>query len=158
MKQFPTLKKTLKTSSYDACVALMFSFDKKPKNIPYFFDYYKKQSVLSWMAASSNLRFWTAHAQANFSNISLNKDRMLIKNEIFSEIKKIIYPFEKNVKINYHGLHIWKYAKVKEICSGPQIDPKIPIAVAGDFMEGPNIESAFISGEKAADLIFKRLN
>ena len=155
---FPTLKTTLKTSSYDACIALMFSFDKKPKNVPHFFDFYKKQTILSWMAAGSNLRFWTAHAQGAFSNISLNKDKVLIKNEIFSEIEKIIYPFEQNVKISFHSLHIWKYAKVKGVCSGPQIDPKFPIAVAGDFMEGPNVESAFISGEKAADLIFKRLN
>ena len=158
MKKFPILKKTLETSSYDACIALMFIFDKKPKNIPYFFEYYNQQSILSWMAAGSNLRFWTAHAQGAFSNISLNKDKVLIKNEIFSEVEKIIYPFEKNVKISFHSLHIWKYAKVKKVCTGPQIDPKFPIAVAGDFMEGPNVESAFISGEKAADLIFKRLN
>ena len=158
VKKFPALKKTLKTSSYDACVALMFSLDKEPKNIPHFFDYYKKESILSWMAAGSNLRFWTAHAQGTFSNISLNKDRVLIKNEIFSEIEKIIYPLEKNITISFHSLHIWKYAKVTKICSGPQIDPKYPIAIAGDFMEGPNVESAFISGEKAADLIFKRLN
>ena len=157
MKEFPTLKKTLKTASYDACVALMFFFDKDPKNIPHFFDYYNKQGILSWMAAGSNLRFWTAHAKAAFSNKSLNKDRVLIKNKIFSEIQKIIYPFEENLKINFHSLQVWKYAKVTKVSSGPQIDPKFPIAIAGDFMEGPNVESAFISGEKAADLIFKRL-
>ena len=55
-------------------------------------------------------------------------------------------------------MHIWKYAKVKKISSGLQIDPDFPVALAGDFMEGSNIESAFISGEKAANLIFNRLN
>ena len=39
MEEFPTLKQTLRTSSYDACIALMFSFDKEPKFIPHFFDY-----------------------------------------------------------------------------------------------------------------------
>ncbi len=158
MRKFPTLKKTLKTASYDSCIALMFFFDKYPKNIPHFFDYYGKQGILSWMAAGSSLRFWTAHAQATFSNKSLNKDRVLVKNKIFSEIEKVIYPFEKNININFHSLQIWKYAKVTKVSSGPQIDPKSPIAIAGDFMEGPNIESAFISGEKAADLLFKRLH
>ncbi len=157
MKGFPTLKNTLKTASYDSCVALMFFFDKEPKNVPHFFDYYNKQGILSWMAAGSSLRFWTAHANATFSNKSLNKDRILVKNEILSEIKKIIYPFEENLKINFHSLQIWKYARVTKVSSGPQIDPKFPIAIAGDFMEGPNVESAFISGEKAADLIYKRL-
>ena len=158
MKKFPTLKKTLRTASYDACVSLMFFFDKNPKNIPHFFDYSNQQGILSWMAAGSSLRFWTAHAQADFSNKSLNKDRILIKNEIFSTIEKVICTFEENNKINFHSLQIWKYAKVSKVSSGPQIDPKSPIAIAGDFMEGPNIESAFISGEKAADLIFTRLN
>ena len=46
----------------------------------------------------------------------------------------------------------------KKISNGIQIDPVFPIALAGDFMEGSNVESAFISGEKAADLIFDRLN
>ena len=110
------------------------------------------------MAAGSNLCFWTAHTKGDFSNKNMNKDERLLKNEIFQEIEKVIYPLEPDIKINFHSLHIWKYAKIKKVCSGPQIDPKFPIAVAGDFMEGSNVESAFISGEKAADLIFKRLN
>jgi len=158
MKKFGTLKKILKTSSYDSCIALMFSFDKKPNNIPYFFDYYNQQGILSWMAAGSNLCFWTAHTKGGYSNKNINKDKILLKDEIFQEIKKTIYKLEPNIKINFHSLHIWKYAKVKKICSGPQIDPIFPIAVAGDFMEGANIESAFLSGEKAAELIFERLN
>ena len=158
MNKFPTLRKTLKTASYDACIAIMFSFDKEPKNIPYFLDFYNKQGIFSWIAAGSNLCFWTAHTKGSFSNLNLNKDKRLLKNEVFTEIKNIIYKFEENIKINFHSLHIWKYAKVKKVCLGYQIDPKHPIAVAGDFMEGSNVESAFISGEKAADLIFERLN
>lgn len=63
MKKFPILKKTLETASYDACIALMFIFDEKPKNIPYFFEYNNQQGMLSWMAAGNNLRFWTAHTK-----------------------------------------------------------------------------------------------
>ena len=158
IKKFVTLKKTLKTSSYDSCIALMFSFDKKPKNIPYFFDYNNQPGILSWMAAGSNLCFWTAHTKGDFSNKNINKDKILLKDEIFQEIEKAIYQLEPNIKINFHSLHIWKYAKVTKVCSGAQIDPKFPIAVAGDFMEGANIESAFLSGEKAAELIFERLH
>ena len=158
MKKFPILKKTLKTSSYDACISLMFFFNKKPKNIPYFFDYYNKQGILSWMAAGSDLRFWTAHTKGDFSNKNINKDKILLKDKIFQEVEKAIYQLEPTIKINFHSLHIWKYAMVTNVCSGPQIDPKFPIVVAGDFMEGANIESAFSSGEKAAELIFERLH
>jgi len=157
IKKFVTLNKTLKTASYDACIALMFSFNKKPKNIPFFFDYYNQRGILSWMAAGSNLCFWTAHTKGAFSNKNINKDEILLKDEIFQEIEKSVYQLEPNLKINFHSLHIWKYAKVTKVCSGVQIDPKFPIAIAGDFMEGPNIESAFSSGEKAAELIFERL-
>ena len=60
--------------------------------------------------------------------------------------------------INFSSLHVWKYAKIKQIVVGEQIDTEFQIAIAGDFMEGTNVESAFISGEKAAELIFNRLS
>ena len=157
LKKFVTLQKTLMTASYDSCIALMFSFDKKPNNIPFYFDFYNQQGILSWMAAGSNLCFWTAHTKGNFSNKNINKDKILLKDEISQEVEKAIYRLEPKIKINFHSLHIWKYAKVTKVCSGPQIDPKFPIAVAGDFMVGANIESAFSSGEKAAELIWERL-
>ena len=47
----------------------------------------KKQSILSWMAAGSNLRFWTAHAQGAFSNTSLNKDGSVTDSQTGEEIE-----------------------------------------------------------------------
>ena len=104
------------------------------------------------MASGSNLNVWTAHTNEAFSDLNYYKDKNFLKEKIMSSIKQFFF----SSKIKFHSLHIWKYAKVTKVCSGPQIDPKFPIAIAGDFMEGPNVESAFISGEKAADLIFKR--
>ena len=69
-----------------------------------------------------------------------------------SSIKRFFF----RSKIKFYSLHIWKYANVANKCLGCQIDPKYPVAIAGDFLEGPDVESAFISGEKAADLILKR--
>ena len=63
MDYFPVLKQSLKTASYDACIALMFYFDNKNLNIPAYFDFYNKDSILSWMAAGNNINFWTAHAK-----------------------------------------------------------------------------------------------
>ena len=71
---------------------------------------------------------------------------------------QFFFTYQNISNINFSGLHVWKYAKTKKIVVGKQIDPEFPIAIAGDFMEGPNVESAFISGEKAADLIFDRLS
>ena len=59
MNDFPVLKQSLKTASYDACIALMFYFDNKNLNIPAYFDFYNKDSILSWMAAGNNINFWT---------------------------------------------------------------------------------------------------
>jgi len=70
-----------------------------------------------------------------------------------SSIKKFFF----SSKIKFHSLHVWRYEKIKKKCLGPQIDPKYPVAIAGDFLEGPNVEAAFISGNKAANLIFDRL-
>jgi renalase len=158
MDDFPLLKQSLKTASYDACIAIMFYFDKEPLKIPTYFDLYNKDNILSWMAAGSNTKLWTAHARASYSNLNLNTDKSLIKKQILSSIKDCFFSYQNIANINFASLHIWRYAKIKKIVIGKQIDPKFPIAIAGDFMEGPNIESAFISGEKAADLIFNRLS
>ena len=131
----------------------MFSFDQTPNELKNYYDFYKKPGILSWMAAGSNLNVWTAHTNEEFSSSNYNKDKELLKEEILSSIKQ----FFINSNIKFHSLHVWKYAKVANKCLGHQIDPKYPVAIAGDFMEGPNVESAFISGNKAANLIFNRL-
>ena len=153
LNQFPPLQKTLKTGSYHACIALMFTFDEIPCDLKTHYDFYKKPGILSWMASGSNLNVWTAHTNEEFSDLNYNEDKDFLKEKIMSYIKQFFF----RSKIKFHSLHIWKYAKVANKCFGPQIDPKYPVAIAGDFLEGPNVEAAFISGNKAADLIFDRL-
>ena len=158
MKNFPELRKTLTTSSYDACIALMFSLNQRPENFPSYFDFYKKRGIISWMAPGSDLRFWTAHTKGSYANKNQNRNKNQLQEEILSAIQKVFSKWKNSLEVNFHSFHIWKYAKVKKISNGLQIDPNFPVALAGDFMEGSNVESAFISGEKAANLIFNRLN
>ena len=153
LNQFPSLQKTLKTGSYHACIALMFTFDEIPCDLKTYYDFYKKPGILSWMASGSNLNVWTAHTNEKFSDLNYHKDKNFLKEKIMSSIKQFFF----SSKIKFHSLHVWRYAKVAKKCLGPQIDPKYPVAIAGDFLEGPNVEAAFISGNKAADLIFDRL-
>ena len=152
LNEFPSLQKTLKTGSYHTCIALMFYFDQIPNDLRTYYDFYKKPGILSWMAAGSSLNVWTAHTNEEFSDLNYNEDKDFLKEKIMSSIKQFFF----RSKIKFHSLHIWRYAKVATKCLGCQIDPKYPVAIAGDFLEGPNIESAFTSGEKAADLILKR--
>ena len=154
LNQFPSLQKTLKTGLYNACIALMFTFDEIPSGLNTYYDFYKKPGILSWMASGSNLNVWTAHTNEEFSDLNYHKDKNFLKEKIMSSIKQFFF----SSQIKFHSLHIWRYAKVAKKCSGPQIDPKYTVAIAGDFLEGPNVESAFISGKKAANLIFNRLN
>ena len=153
LNQFPSLQKTLNTGSYHACIALMFTFDEIQSGLNTYYDFYKKPGILSWMASGSNLNVWTAHTNEKFSDLNYYKDKNFLKEKIMSSIKQ----FFLSSKIKFHSLHVWRYAKVAEKCLGPQIDPKYPVAIAGDFLEGPNVEAAFISGNKAANLIFNRL-
>ena len=153
LNQFPSLQKTLNTGSYHACIALMFTFDEIPLGLNTHYDFYKKPGILSWMASGSNLNVWTAHTNENFSDLNYHKDKNFLKEEIMSSIKQFFF----RSKIKFHSLHVWRYAKVANKCLGPQIDPKYPVAIAGDFLEGPNVEAAFVSGKKAANLIFDRL-
>ena len=153
LNQFPSLQKTLNTGSYHACIALMFTFDEIPSGLNTYYDFYKKPGILSWMASGSNLNVWTAHTNEGFSDLNYHKDKNFLKEKIMYSIKQ----FFTSSKIKFHSLHVWRYAKVAKKCLGPQIDPKYTVAIAGDFLEGPNVESAFISGNKAANLIFNRL-
>ncbi len=153
LNQFPSLQKTLNTGSYHACIALMFTFEEIPLGLNTYYDFYKKPGILSWMASGSNLNVWTAHTNEKFSDLNYHKDKNFLKEEIMSSIKQFFF----SSKIKFHSLHVWRYAKVAKKCLGPQIDPKYPVAIAGDFLEGPNVEAAFISGNKAANLIFDRL-
>ena len=153
LNEFPSLQKTLKTGSYHACIALMFTFDQIPSDLKTHYDFYKKPGILNWMASGSNLNVWTAHTNEEFSDLNYSKDKDFLREEIMYSIKQFFF----GSKIKFHSLHVWKYAKVASKCLGLQIDPKYPVAIAGDFLEGPNVEAAFISGEKAADLIFNRL-
>ena len=153
LNQFPSLQKTLNTGSYHACIALMFTFEEIPSDLNTYYDFYKKPGILSWMAYGSNLNVWTAHTNEAFSDLNYYKDKNFLKEKIMSSIKQFFF----SSKIKFHSLHVWRYAKVAKKCLGPQIDPKYSVAIAGDFLEGPNVESAFISGNKAANLIFNRL-
>ena len=153
LNQFPSLQKTLKTGSYHACIALMFTFDEIPCDLKTHYDFYQKQGILSWMASGSNLNVWTAHTNEEFSDLNYNENKNFLKEKIMFSIRKFFF----RSKIKFHSLHVWKYAKVANKCFGRQIDPKYPVVIAGDFLEGANVESAFISGNKAADLIFDRL-
>ena len=153
LNQFPSLQKTLNTGSYHSCIALMFTFDEIPSGLNTYYDFYKKPGILSWMASGSNLNVWTAHTNEKFSDLNYHKDKNFLKEKIMSSIKQLFF----GSKIKFHSLHVWRYAKVAKRCLGTQIDPKYSIAIAGDFLEGPNVEAAFISGNKAANLIFDRL-
>ena len=159
LKKFPSLTKTLSQASYDSCIALMIAYNKVPEDIPPFFDFSNNKKIINWMSSSNNNKCWTIHANPVYSNQNLNKNQLFIKNEMLKEVNKVLSPSKDSnfYQVIYNELHIWKYAKVKNIAKGNQIDPIDPIAIAGDFMEGPRVESAFISGEKAADLIFNRL-
>ena len=153
LNQFPSLQKTLNTGSYHACIALMFTLEEIPLGLNTYYDFYKKPGILSWMASGSNLNVWTAHTNEEFSDLNYKQDKDFLKEKIMSYLKQFFF----GSKIKLHSLHIWKYAKVANKCFGRQIDPKYPVVIAGDFLEGANVESAFISGNKAADLIFDRL-
>ena len=159
MENFPLLMETLSSSTYDACIALMFAFDRLPKDVSKFFHFPNNKEIFSWIASSNNNHCWTAHTNPYYSNKNLSKDPQILQNEIFDELKNIfLLPNDlTSYNIIYSKIHFWRYAKVKNVAKGIQIDPLYPMAIAGDFMEGPRVESAFMSGEKAAELILDRL-
>ena len=95
LNEFPSLQKTLKTGSYHACIALMFSFEQTPAVLKNYYDFYKKPGILSWMAAGSNLNVWTARTNEEFSDLNFYKSKNFLKGSKLDFVNDLIGSYFK---------------------------------------------------------------
>ena len=158
---FKELNNTLSSASYDPCIALMLSIKKTKTELPTFFKLLNNEKKIFQSIGSANINdCWTLHANSSYSkrNFALEQNTIIL--EMVESFNKILQNRGNFSPINilYKKLHFWRYARVNSLATGKQIDPVYPIAIAGDFLEGPRVEAGFISGEKAAMLIHKRLS
>ena len=118
-------------------------------------------SVAKWSYSNENKTAYLSiiiHANPEFSSKHLNEDVSTFTGSLWEEWKshlKIDTSFDISAlpkHISYLKGHKWRYARVTKTADEKceRTNQKYSIALAGDWLEGPRIESAWISGRNAA--------
>ena len=157
----PVLAQTARATSYAPCLATMVAFTERPQ--------------VDWCAASiedgplsfvaddnarpghqldSGPSRWVLHATAAWSTAHLEEDP-----EVFASLMLEAFRMLPGVEripepIHLRG-HRWRYALVKNSADScyPATEGQPPVAIAGDWCDGPRVEAAWCTGVKAAAAI-----
>ena len=161
----PALAKAAASSVYAPCLAAMVAFAERP--------------TVEWCAANvengtlgyvaeDNARpghqqplgpsRWILHASTNWSREHIEEDP-----EVFAPLMLEAFGQLPGVEgvdqpVHLRG-HRWRFALVEKTTtdSTPQVEGTPPVAIAGDWCEGPRVEAAWCSGVRAASAIRKAL-
>ena len=124
-------------------------------------------SIAKWSRSKDNDTIYLSviiHANQAFSSKHLEEDVNELAHQLWQEWKSHVHKsatpdmsyLPKHV--SYLKGHKWRYAKVAKIPDKSHIrtDQKHKFALAGDWLVGPRIESAWISGRDAANSLLHR--
>ena len=167
------LKHTTTQALYDPCIAILAGVEV-PLSSPIFLDNFKlldkpiilEKGNISWSIAKwshsneKNTAYLSViiHANPEFSSKHIEEDIGTFPDNLWEEWKShletdAICDLSALPKsISYLKGHKWRYARVSKTADEKceRINQKYSIALAGDWLEGPRIESAWISGRNAA--------
>ena len=162
----PMLARAAESTSYAPCLAAMVAFAERPS--------------VEWCAASIHdgpLSFvaednarpghqqpegpsrWILHASSKWSTEHLETEP-----ELFAPLLLEAFGQLPEAKVSDHPLHLqghrWRFALVEKTtaASTPETEGIPPVAIAGDWCEGPRVEAAWCSGVRAASAIRKALS
>jgi renalase len=138
----------VKLLEMQACFALMLGFSEKI--ISDFDAAHIIDSDISWIAVNSSKpgrsgsSTLVVHSSTSYADNNTNGDIMGITNHLCNESSKIV-GFDVNLA-DHKALHFWRYANNTKHNNHPLfLDPKINLAVCGDWCSGGRVEGAFTS-------------
>ena len=160
----PTLAMAAASTSYAPCLAAMVAFAERP--------------TVEWCAASIQdgpLSFvaednarpghqpalapsrWILHASASWSAEHIEENPEVFAPLMLEAFGQLPGVQDLDPPVHLRG-HRWRFALVeKTTTSAAQVEGTPPVAIAGDWCEGPRIEAAWSSGVRAASAIRKAL-
>ena len=160
----PTLAMAAASTSYAPCLAAMVAFAERP--------------TVEWCAASIQdgpLSFvaednarpghqpalapsrWILHASASWSAEHIEENPEVFAPLMLAAFGQLPGVQDLDPPVHLRG-HRWRFALVeKTTTSAAQVEGTPPVAIAGDWCEGPRIEAAWSSGVRAASAIRKAL-
>lgn len=167
------LRQTTLKAEYQPCIAILagiqLSYDSAlilNKNRSTFEPILLAKRNISWSIGKwshgekNNTSYFSIiiHASPKFSLKNIERNLNQLSHELWGEWKSIISESNKlNIsalpeQISYLEGHKWRFARVSKIADESHMRTNIhhSIALAGDWLSGPRIESAWISGRNAA--------
>ena len=167
------LRQTTLKAEYQPCIAILagiqLSYDSAlilNKNRSTFEPILLAKRNISWSIGkwshgeTNNTSYFSIiiHASPKFSLKNIERNLNQLSHELWGEWKSIISESNKlNIsalpeQISYLEGHKWRFARVSKIADESHMRTNIhhSIALAGDWLSGPRIESAWISGRNAA--------
>lgn len=161
----PELSQTAATATYDPCWTVMLGLkDNEASILP---EIESPDSDLSFVADSRSRRPHSHGATDKSACLTLQASAHWSKTHLEAEANDII-KFVTGLytahlqkaglsmpEISYQSAHRWRYAKLAKAADEtyPRSSQSGRVHLAGDWLIAPRIESAFISGEAAADAV-----
>lgn len=142
------------------CFALMAQF-AEPLALE--FDGVKvSNSSLAWVARDSSKpgrtgENWVLHANPAWSHLHLEDSLDDVTAALLAELALLTK--QELPQITFSKCHRWRYALAQSpLAVGSLLDCENKIGYCGDWCQGDNLEAAFLSGRRMADLIVRDVN
>ncbi|NNE38137.1 MAG: hypothetical protein HKN08_07515 [Gammaproteobacteria bacterium] len=112
-------------------------------------------SDISWISINSskpdrNSKFCIiAQSKNSWADEHVNMDKGMVQSHLIDELSEILKVDMKNH--DFAGIHRWRYANIeKQAGAECYMNTALRLAVVGDWFIGSRVESAFMSGYRAA--------
>ena len=142
----PEFAEDARDSTSEPCWTAMVAFDGRV-DVP---DTLTDDGAIGWAARNSakpgrdaDQECWVIQANARWSRAQLEREGENIGEELLAHFARAVGELPP---ILFSTAHRWRYAKCEKSDAGALWDDAQRIGVCGDWLSGPRVENAFLSG------------
>ena len=149
----PQYAATADSVSSDPCWTMMAAFDQKP-DLP---DTLRNRGAIGWAARNNakpgraETECWVVQASPEWSRGHLEQDPDMVASALLAALAA-----ESGNSLptpSYLTAHRWRYARCHALDRGALWDASTRLGVCGDWLSGPRVENAFLSGRALARMV-----
>ena len=136
------------------CLTVMVAFDGA---VPLSNDWLRDQGAVAWAARNSakpgrsGPESWVLQAGGAWSSLHLEASAEFICQALIAALIAMVPAGTQLPAILHCAAHRWRFAMAAGADSGVLWNPKIGLGACGDWLIGPRVEFAWLSGRKLAD-------
>ena len=134
----------------EPCWTAMVAFEG-PVDAP---DTLEDEGAIAWAARNSSKpqrdadrECWVIHASPRWSRAQLEREAENVSDELLAHFARAVGDLPPVI---FSTAHRWRYAMCEKNDAGALWDDKMRIGACGDWLAGPRVENAFLSGADLA--------